>query len=358
MPPQWSKSRWVTITVSTSASRVPQAASAPARSPRAPGHSSVSAPAAVSTTTTRPWPRSRSTFDGRASVSGSTPSGASLAPGMGSTPASTTVASQPSTLMVLVTGISRAGTAAAGGCGGRRRPGPSRRPSPPGLSARCATRSAARGCPPPTRACAGRRPAHRGRSAPARRSGPRAHTCRSPGTPSAAPRSRPALQLGQHLAQAAGDVLLVVLAELHEERQRQRRRRDALRHGQVPGAVAELAVARLQVDRGQVAPRRHATLAQRRHHRRPVDPRREPHDVHEPAPPPFAAVRELHAVDVRQQPLVAVGDAPPALEELVQLLELRDPDGGGHLVHAVVEAHPHVVQPVAVVAPALVDQAL
>src|SRR6516162_11703001 len=60
--------------------------------------------------------------------------------------------------------------------------------------------------------------------------------------------------------------------------------------------------------------------------------------------------RQLDAVDRREKLVVPLGDLPAKHEDLVQALELPDPDRGTDVVDAVVETEAYVLEPPAVVA--------
>ena len=66
--------------------------------------------------------------------------------------------------------------------------------------------------------------------------------------------------------------------------------------------------------------------------------------------------RDLDTVDVAQELAVPLGNLAPQPQDLVELLELRDPDRRADVVQAVVEPEPHVVEPAAFVAAALIAQ--
>src|SRR5215216_6999949 len=67
-------------------------------------------------------------------------------------------------------------------------------------------------------------------------------------------------------------------------------------------------------------------------------------------------MRQLQAVDTNEELRVASGRRGAKREDLVELLQLREPDGGLEIREAVVEADPHVVEPPALVGAALVAQ--
>ncbi len=85
---------------------------------------------------------------------------------------------------------------------------------------------------------------------------------------------------------------------------------------------------------------------------------RQLHDVDEPRAHVVGVVGERHldAVDVAQELAVPRRDLAPQAQDLVELLELPDPERRAHIVEAVVEAEPHVLEPAAVVAATLVAQ--
>src|SRR5690349_14612657 len=66
--------------------------------------------------------------------------------------------------------------------------------------------------------------------------------------------------------------------------------------------------------------------------------------------------RELDAVDVAEQLAVARSDIAPQGEDLVELLDLPDPERCAHVVEAVVVTEPHVLEPTAGIAAALIAQ--
>src|SRR5262249_51586983 len=57
--------------------------------------------------------------------------------------------------------------------------------------------------------------------------------------------------------------------------------------------------------------------------------------------------RQLDAVDAAQELAVPGGDVAPQREDLVELLDLPDPERRPHVVKAVVVAEPHVLEPAA-----------
>ena len=153
----------------------------------------------------------------------------------------------------------------------------------------------------------------------------------------------------------------LALAQLREERQRERARRDVLADRELAGPVAEgLAVVAHQVDRRQVRLALHAALAQAADRLVAVDAARERHRVDEPAAHVPALVRagQLEALDPARAPPVGVGDAGARREHPVEAVELGQADRAGDLGEPVVEAEPVVVEPVHVRRAALVSLAV
>ena len=114
------------------------------------------------------------------------------------------------------------------------------------------------------------------------------------------------------------------------------------------------------MDARQVARRADALALQLADHSLAVDSLGELHDVDEPGALVRRVVRErrLDTVDPGQELRVPRRDSVPALQDLVELVELRDPDRRADVVEAVVVAEPRVLQPSAVVGAALVPEAL
>src|SRR5439155_20015413 len=155
------------------------------------------------------------------------------------------------------------------------------------------------------------------------------------------------------------DSLMGVLLECREERQRKSARARVLRNRAQPFAEAvALAHVRLQMNRRQVAAAADALAIEVRDHALTGLVVLERDDVHEPRANVIVVVRvqKLDAVDVAQQLPVAGGDACAQLQNLIELLELPDPERGTYVVEAVVEAEPHVLEPAARIAAALVPQ--
>src|SRR6476646_6691698 len=111
----------------------------------------------------------------------------------------------------------------------------------------------------------------------------------------------------EHLAERGADVVDVLVLQLDEERECQRRAADPLRHRQHPLPHPPAPVLGLQVDGGQVRACRYALRCNRLDHRCAVDVLGQPYVVDEPAAGMAPLVRQLDALDAGQLLPIAAG---------------------------------------------------
>src|SRR3954453_7038574 len=146
--------------------------------------------------------------------------------------------------------------------------------------------------------------------------------------------------------------LLRVAIEAGEERQRERATAQIFRYR--AHALAEavaLAHVRLQVDGRQIAVEADLLALEVRNHALARLVVRQDDDIDEPraAVRLVIGARQLDAVDPSEQLAVPPSHLAAEPEHLVEPFDLREPERGSDVRHAVVEPEPHVLEPAAAV---------